>query len=126
MRIRSTPQPQDCLNIIKTNGKAWAHSNRNDVSKSHSVPAVGILWRDQKSTDPDRDPCDLQQYNNSYYSLCQGSTPTGGHVIIGIMDNQVFVILELPRWAKSEHQINNSSHLWRLEGFKTDEGVPNG
>eukprot|EP00972_Heterocapsa_arctica_P104289 15372525-Heterocapsa_arctica.AAC.1 len=88
MRISSTPQHQDCLNIMKHTRKAWAHNNRSEVIKSHSVPSVGIFWCDQKLTDPDRDPGDPQQYNNEYYSSCQGSTPTGGHAIICIIDNR--------------------------------------
>eukprot|EP00972_Heterocapsa_arctica_P014000 2063773-Heterocapsa_arctica.AAC.1 len=56
MRIHSTPQPQECLNIMNTARNNWAHLNNNDVSNSWAAPSVGIFWCDQTSVDVDPDP----------------------------------------------------------------------
>eukprot|EP00972_Heterocapsa_arctica_P030872 4542388-Heterocapsa_arctica.AAC.2 len=74
----------------------WFHININDVRKSHSIPSVGVFLCHEHTTYPTPDAGDLQSYQHSYHMSSQGATPGGGQVIIGILENQVFVVLEFP------------------------------
>eukprot|EP00972_Heterocapsa_arctica_P008485 1237275-Heterocapsa_arctica.AAC.1 len=115
MKLNCTPQPQQCINIMKAARTSGIYSNKKDISNVWTAPSVGIFWCNQSSVQLDPSVDDAFQFNNYYHCSGQGAVPLGGHVNIGIMGNQVFVVLELPKWAKADHQISHCMDTWSAD-----------